>query len=251
MLYGNEKSKNGQCEVCDKDNIRVVEHYGNMWFCPECWQLEVKASIENMAPLAQDARVQAYKDSYTTRVIETAKVLDESVEVKSDIFNAATHSIDEMKKAIDADASIENKPYALAEFVISRAEHFKKVIFDAQNALIEANTNQKAIQVYLNNLANKLRADEREKLKIADISYQPAKIKAKVAKISTTGTSSKVQKDKPKKVEKVKIDKAEIRRVAATLGIDEFTLQMIVVSKGCTVEQAAAVIRRKMSGPKE
>lgn len=243
MLYGNEKSKNGQCEVCDKDNIRVVEHYGNMWFCPECWDLEVKASIENMAPMAQEARVQAYKDSYTTRVIETSRVTDDSIQIIPDIITAKTTAILDIKKAIDADSAIQNKPYALAEELTKRFEHFKKVIFDAQQLMVDAGNEQKAIQIYLNNMANTLKAEERERLKIDDINYKPTTKTPKVKSITTHG-AGKAPKEKVAKSPKVSIDKVSIREAAILHQVDEYMLQFLVVSKGITIETAIPIMLR-------
>ena len=96
--------------------------------------------------------------------------------------------------------------------------------------LVDLNNQQKAIQVYLNNLANKLRAEEREKLKLADINYKPNVVKPVVKTVKT----------------KSKLDKVELRKYAAELGVDEFTLQMLVVAKGLTIEKAAALLRSTM-----
>ena len=116
--------------------------------------------------------------------------------------------------------------------------HFQKVIFDANQAVIDATNNQKAIQVYLNNLANTLRAEEREKLKIQDINYQPTKVKPiKTVKPVTTR--------KP-----VKLDKAELNKYAMELGVSLFTLQMVCVSQGITPEQAANKLRKSINEAK-
>jgi DNA integrity scanning protein DisA with diadenylate cyclase activity len=117
---------------------------------------------------------------------------------------------------------------------MKRFTHFKSVVFELNQQIVEAGNKQKAIQVYLNQLSNSLRQDEREKLRIADISYKPTSIKSVTPKSIKTVTTSK------------KIDKVELRKYAAELGVSEFTLQMIVVQKGISVATAANLIRNSI-----
>lgn len=234
----NNKAKNGQCEVCDNDNLIVTCHYGNMWFCEECWAKEITA--EHMSAENQQKRVDAYKSSIESRVLETSKSIDSAIQVTPDLFNAGTIAIVELKAAIEQNPEIINKPYALAEALTTRFNHFKTVIFEAQQAIVEAGNHQKAIQVHLNQLANSLRAEEREKLKIADISYKPNTVKpAKLKSVSTTGTKKSG-----------KLDKTELRKFASELGVSEFTLQMVCVSQGITPEQAANKLRKSINEAK-
>ena len=102
--------------------------------------------------------------------------------------------------------------------------------------IVEAGNEQKAIQVYLNQLANTLRVEEREKIKLTDINYKP--------------TATKITTPKPVKTSAKKIDKVELRKYAAELGVSEFTLQMVVVSKNLTVEAAANILRRSINESK-
>lgn len=233
-MFQHQTSKLGECEVCDKVETKISLHYGNMWFCDECWEKEEKVSAEHMKPENQQARVNAMNAA-----LEESRKVDSSIQVRTDLFNAATVAIINLKAEIDNNPTIENKPFALAEELKNRFEHFKTVIFEMNEKIIEAGNEQKAIQVYLNQLANQLRAEEREKLKIADMSYQPARVKpAKPVSIKTTGTK------------KTKLDKNELRKYAAELGVAEFTLQMLVVSKGITVEQAANMLRKSINEAK-
>jgi|SRR5215510_2195500 len=238
MLQSQAK-KIGECEVCDKTDVEISCHYGNMWFCDECWAKEDKATKEHQSPEAQQQRVDAYRQSVESRVVETSRAIDSTIQVRTDLFNAATVEIIDIKKAIDENPEITNKPYALAEELTNRFNHFKQVIFDAQEAIVNAGNGQRAIQVYLNQLANSLRAEEREKLKIADINYKPTSKPAKVRTISTSQTKKST-----------KLDKAELRKYAAELGVAESTLQMVVVSRGITVEAAANMLRRSIAEAK-
>ena len=226
--------KTGECEVCDKTDVHITKHYGNMWFCDDCWEKEDALQKSSQSPEAQQARVDAYRAS-----VETAKALDNKIEVRTDLFNAATQSIIDIKAVIDADESITNKPYALAEMLLGRFNHFKQIVFNLNEQIVDANNNQKAIQIYLNQMANTLRAEEREKLKIQDINYKPNPVKPSVPKsIKTSGTR------------KSGIDKAELAKYAKELGVSEFTLQMLVVSKGITVETAANILRKSIEASK-
>lgn len=218
------------CDCCPK--IGPVEiRYGDMLMCDECWAKEQAAQLANNTPEKQAERV-----NQLNAAIETARQQDASIQVRTDIFNAATVAIQELKQAIEADTTIQNKPYHLASELKTRFEHFRAVIFNLDEQKIEAANQQKAIQVYLNNMANQLRAEEREKLKIADINYQPSS----PTKIKTQGPP------KIKTRSAGKLDKAELRKYAAELGIPEYTIQMLCVSKGITPETAAGLLRRQI-----
>lgn len=227
--------KNGTCEVCDSENLPLSLHYGNMWFCEGCWEKEQAATKENERPEAIQARIDAVNDA-----VKESQKIDSTIQVRTDLFNAGTVAILELKKEIDADDSVTNKPYQLASILKERFDHYKQVMFELNEQIIEAGNNQKAIQIYLNTLANQLRAEEREKLRISDISYSPTPVKKPtVKKIGTSQTSKKT-----------KLDVVELRKYAAELQISEFTLRMVAVQKGLTVEQAANVLRRSIAESK-
>lgn len=226
-------TENATCDCCP--NIGTVElRYGTMLMCADCWNKEQAAQLANNTPEKQQERV-----DYLNVAIEASRAQDATIQVRTDIFNAATVAIMDLKAGIDADPNVTNKPYALAQELLTRFEHFKAVIFQKNQEIVEAANQQKAVQVYLNNLSNQLRQEEREKLKLSDITYKPAapKIKTATPKIKTAGTSKK-------------LDKAELRKYAAELGIPEFTLQMLVVSKGLTVEAAANMLRKSINEAK-
>jgi hypothetical protein len=223
---------NAVCEFCPNPG-KVEIRYGNMLMCEACWEKEQNLQKNNNTPEAQQGRVDAM-----TRAMETSKKIDSSIEVRSDVFNAATTAIVDLKKVIDENPDITNKPFALAQTLTERFNHFKKVVFDANEAIIEATNNQKAIQVYLNNLANSLRTEEREKLKLQDINYQPTKVKpVKTVKPITTA--------KP-----AKLDQKELKKYALELGVSLFTLQMVCVSQSLTPEQAATKLKKSIDAAK-
>ncbi len=170
-------------------------------------------------------------------VLRTSREVDSRIQVRTDVFNAATTAIVDLKKAIDADESITNKPFALATELSNRFNHYKTVIFELNEKVVEASNNQKAIQIYLNQLANSLRAEEREKLKISDINYKPKDVKTPVTA-------------KTIKLSKKRLDKKEVKDFAAKLGIPEFTLQMICIQKNMSAEQGYNMLKKSIEDAK-
>jgi hypothetical protein len=137
-------------------------------------------------------------------------------------------SINELAKAIEADPTIENKHYELSARVRNRLEKLRNVIYPERKTELEATVNEyRALMEYLSNLANKLTAEERTKLKLQDANYVPITIKAPA-----------VKKIKPKS-----LDKAELKKYAAEFGVPEFTLQALVVAQNITVAEAAQKLR--------
>ena len=237
-------NKIGTCEVCEKADIPVELHYGNMWFCPECWRREVESTKTHQSPEAQQARVDALIQSQRnpiTDALRTSKEVDATIQVRTDLFNAATVAIIDIKKSIDENIEITNKPYALAEALKERFEHHRNVVFELQQQVVEATNHQRAIQTYLNNMANQLRAEEREKLHLQDINYKPAPVKIPTVKTVTTKQTSK----------KTKIDKTELREAAKRLGIAEFNFQMICISKGIGVSEAELILKKSIEAAKK
>lgn len=253
MDFDKRITENRVCDVCDTGEVVpcTMRKAGTsmIFYCRVCWDKEAKTMAEHEAMAAQVLSIppQTHQSTPQTSVrmpapiainsvLRDAAAIDSKVEVRADLFNAATKSIIELKAAIDTDPTITNKPYALAEALKTRFEHHKTVVFELNQKLVEQGNQQKAIQIYLNTLANQLRAEEREKLKISDISYKPAPPKAPA---------------KPKAVTtKKKIDKKELREAASRLGVSEFTLQMIVVQRGISVADAENVLKASIAAAK-
>lgn len=225
----NIQRKIGDCEACTKLQVPIRPlHSKSMWFCDECYEKEIQSQLDSVKE--KQAEI-LRNDPVNTAIAEAAK-LDATVQVKTDLFNAATVAIVELKARIDVDTTIENKPYALASELMTRFTHFKNVVFELNQKIVEAGNQQKAIQVYLNQLANSLREDERNKLKLSDINYKPTATKPIVKAVKTTAR---------------KLDKVELRKAAAELGVSEFTLQMVVVQKGISVADAAKMLRQSIN----
>lgn len=232
------------CGICREKNADAIR-YGNLPMCNICWEKEQTLQAENMSPEHIEARVAASRSikSVETDVVEMSQKIDNSIQVRSDIFNAKTQAILDLKAAIDADVSITNKPYALAEVLTTKFKHLTGVIFEASDTIMDANNEQRAIQSFLNTFSNQLRNEEREKLKIADINYPVLPVKSPgVKKIKTTGTkATKIP------AHRQKFDKEALRKYAGELGVPEMHLQQLVLVKGISVEAAADILREMLN----
>jgi hypothetical protein len=212
---------------------------------PECDYCESTDSIKivNGSNTCPAHRNEPFNKSTTqgpiaiSEVLKVSREVDNRVQVRTDLFNAATVAIQDLKKAIEADESITNKPYALALELHNRYNKMKSVIFELQEQVVEKTNEQKAVQIYLNQLANTLRAEERDKLKIQDINYQPRAIKMPVTA-------------KTIKLSKKRLDKKELRQYATLLGVPEFTLQMICIQKNIDAKTGYEMMKRSLDAAK-
>lgn len=232
-----------ECEVCPAIVASwTIFTLGSIKMCRNCYEKELTLQKENTSSENQESRVKVansvMQNSLELNALTTSRMIDSNIQVRTDLFNAATVSIIELKSIIDSSPEIENKNFALASELMTRFEHFKDVIFEANKTVVEASNNQKAIQVYLNQLSNQLRQEEREKLKIQDINYKPKE--------------AKVAKPKAIRTKKIAFNKVDIRNACMELTkelgkpIPEYMLQMIVTSRQVTVEEASNILRKSL-----
>lgn len=230
------------CECCT--NIGVVElYYGNLLMCAACKKRDDDATALSNDPVVQQTRVDTANGILETiraeSVVTKAIAIDNAITVRTELFNAETLAIEEVRKSILEDVLIVNKPLALAEFVKNRIENYQRVIFEMNEQVQIEYNKQIATQTYLNNLANQLRKEEREKLKISDISYNPNPPKLAKEKLPTVS--------KPKKV---KLDKALVAKIARELGIGSFMVETICTARGVTPEMAKLIIQESLDSAK-
>src|SRR5262245_36501752 len=95
-------SKIGECEVCSNKDIKVIEQYPRFWMCEECATKEEKAEKERMKPEAQAMRVREMNEKMqqSNAILEKSRNIDMSIQVKADVFNAATIPAIELKQSI-------------------------------------------------------------------------------------------------------------------------------------------------------
>lgn len=220
----------GNCAWCKVTDVEVIS-YIDVTVCNECFTKNEQLLAESRA--SADSRVQANKNMENVH-FEHLKMRDNSIRLSTDIFNAKIASITELKKAIDADDSIEQKHFKLAEVLNERYQRLTSVIFDKRQEVVEAENEQRAIQHYYNELSKKLKAEEREKIKLADLEYKPESAPVKVKATP-----------KPKKY-----DKTGIAAQALLTGIPEVVIQMVCVQNDITPEAAVMLLKEKGLGKK-
>lgn len=161
-----------------------------------------------------------------------ARELDTSIERITDLFNAKTVAIVDLKAIIDVDDSIPKDKKAEALFITlgERINKLKPLMRDARTVLNNLGNEEQSIQSYMNNMANRIRKEVREQYSIKDSGY--------------------VTKAPPASVKKVKIGinkedlKFQAKRVAAEgIGYDEATamalIEMICKQRKISPDKAA------------
>lgn len=193
-----------------------------------------KEMAEFQSPENQAKRLDSYNKVVKPyeELISNARRIDESIHLSTDIFNAKTVAFIDIRDAVYANPEIpqDSKRFELARICKERIRHFQEVIFELDKKKIEAYSEQKSWHLALNDLANKLRVEEREQLKISDITYD--------VKLPKSVTPRKITTS-PKKA-----SKEELRQLASELGMPEFTIQLVMTSKNWTIEQVGNHLRK-------
>lgn len=209
----------GTCESCPNENVRLVL-CGTIWQCDTCRANDIAVALEHQTPEKQEQRLQDYH-------LEQIKKENAALRIQTDIFNAKMQSIHDVQKAIEADPNVENKNYMVAQVIAERYKHLNGLIHDVDVQKTEYETEQRALQTFYNDLSKKLRTEEREKIKLQDITYKPIETVAK-----------KKKEDKPKKW-----DKTGVAAAALKYKVPEQLIQMTCSANDITVE--AAVMKLK------
>lgn len=167
------------CEACNQTVEKVID-YKTMKFCGECWRKEKEA--EEYLEQTRKARVEE-ANRMTQNTLALRKLTPEEViQSRPDYFNAEVQSHIELINEIEADASIENKFFEIATRLKARLEYTQSKLIEVRDIELRHASEERAIHVTLNQLANKLREEEKEKLQIQDINYKPAQVVVKPKK---------------------------------------------------------------------
>ena len=237
-------SKYGEMWLCDNHKDQLYPPASVMCFM-RCGRIVTSpVELTKKQPRCNECAALAATQQAQMRIdldVNKVREFDSSMEVSTELFNAETTSILDIKKLIEDDDAIINKPYHLAETLKNRFMKNRELIFNLQKQIADENTKQRAIQSYLNTMANQLRNEEREKLHIADMNYQPLPTKKPSVKtIKTTGQSS--QK---------KYTNKEISDAAKQLGIAEFTLKAFVLTQNGDLTAAVDKIKKSMEAARQ
>ncbi len=221
MAIGTKKI--GQCEVCDKENIEVVNTPGNIEMCAQC--------------KADDDKIREQTKS-VDMIINQSKEINSHIELKQDIFNAATVPVIQVKAAIDADESIpaDQKEYKFTQYCYEQFLHMQKVAFDKKQEYEAAENEKRMWQAQAQSAAGKLRMELREHFKNLNMNYNPSP--AKVVKPATPG-KPKVKKPSAKECREAAI-KYNIAAMAPQV-------QMMTITRNLSAEDAAKELASLMA----
>lgn len=154
-----------ECEVTDKDIL----------MCEKCQarDKEVEDEISALGSTREE-RVNNVKSIYAQN-----RQVEQSIRILPEIFNAKMMAIVELAKAVDIDPEIpaDEKQFRLAKILDERYHHLKEILVEHRKTITEIENEQRAINQYYNDLAKKLRADQREKIRLKDVTYQPVEPK--------------------------------------------------------------------------
>jgi len=197
----NLHGKNVECESCSRTG-GLVKH-GNSWLCPVCLNKESEipseSGIVEVIENAETITKELNKDQRPIQLEHSAinRLGSQSITRSEDFFNARTKAINERWKEIVADDSIkgENKAFTLAKEVREHYLHMKNVLFQAVEVQLECAANQRSDQIYLNQLASKLREEERVKLHLSNIDYVPPSIPKSTPKAPRVSKDDKIAAD--------------------------------------------------------
>lgn len=220
---------NTQCESCYENE--AVDTLKGIKLCQSCYETELRA-LKVITP-----EVQAEESP-----LDKIKKYDQTLQVRSDIFNAEIASLSEIKKVILVDNRIINKNFKYCEVVQERVDHLKKLIFEKQQELNELHSRARVNQQSLMEYANKLREEEREKLKLQDLSYKPSVVK--IAKAKTVSIKKKVDRVA------VKGFVNQLNEEFPNLNFTEALFQMMMVQKGRGPEDTYFDLRKKLKEAK-
>jgi len=221
-VSGNQDAGKHQCEACE-GYFDKVKTFKAMNWCDECYAREKAADDELKA--GAEARVQAERER-ARQVMELRKQPESAINCRADYFNAEVQSHLDLFKEIDADDSITNKMFEKAVRLKARLEHTQKVLMEVREQELQLNSTESAINITLNQLANKLREEEREKLKLSDINYKPNQV---------------VVKPKESKPRAPKVNDNELIQKCREAGVGPFVQVvkiMMSTNKGWTIERA-------------
>lgn len=209
MATTNNRQTTGDCECCDRTDIVVTLMHGNMHMCDECIAREVSATA-------------------AIKTVDDARKVDESIEIKQDVWNAATVPFIELKAAIDNNPTVpaDQKDYALVKEASSRIDRMTAAIFAQEAEIMKLKNERHAWLTNVQVAASKLRADIRAQFKQYDVNYQPAPI-TKKSKSATPVKSPKT------------FAKEEVNTAAKKYNVPASAVQMIILSKNISAEEAA------------
>jgi hypothetical protein len=176
-----------QCESCGKPDLNdkgksALEIVNDMLLCRSCFSNHLEASSE----IVKDekipepiAKIEAERFNTLPNAIDKVNSNYTLVDLPlngNEYFNKAVLAHVELEKKIFADANIPSgeKHFFFAKQIMARRNILQKALVDIRDLWLESKNELAAAQQTLNLLSAKLRKEQREELKLKDVSYIPA-----------------------------------------------------------------------------
>jgi hypothetical protein len=176
------------CECCKKFPC-VVEIINDYLMCPQCQSDEIEAALQNKSVVkpAPEPIARLEQEFQANGTGKREFILEDLPTNGTEFFNAETISHVKLFEKIKADSNVkdEDKWMYYAEQLQMRRSHLQSVLKEAVDIINETRARLSSADRDINLIASKLRANERAKLKIADISYTPTKAPTKVVARTT------------------------------------------------------------------
>lgn len=208
--------KIGDCEASHVEggvNCEIFLASHNMWLCAE--HLAQEKAID--ARLAEARQLQ--KDF---------KAADTQINIVTDILNAATVPIIELRQAIEVDDTIEpkDKEFTFVRMVQEHVVTLQEKLVAQRKSVLETENALKAWVTTGQSAVGKLPAELQAQFKNLRIDYVPAAPPKSVKTVTPTKSGKTFQKE-------------EVRKWAAHYGVDQIFVQTLVVGQGKSPQEAA------------
>jgi hypothetical protein len=118
-------------------------------------------------------------------IIQESRNTDAQIRSAQDLWNAKTVATIDLIKAIRENDSIVDKNIEIQKVLTEHYEHLAPRILELESELFDLQAEKSVVKFNLDQLADNLRKEYRERIKIADANYQPPEKKNKV-KIGVT-----------------------------------------------------------------
>ena len=212
----------GDCECCDRINVVVTRRHNDL-MCSACIELEDNAINRQRA----------------VETIEKSVQIDATIELKTDIFNAATVPFTELRVAIQHNDAIpaDQKEYELVKMAAERIKLMNAAIIADEQALMLKKNERHAWLTNVQEVASRLRTDYREKFRQFDLSYEPKPVKSTKPKaVKAPGTDTT----------KTEVRKA-VNEAAKKYSVDASVIRMMMLSRaGLSPDDAAKELAKLM-----
>jgi hypothetical protein len=190
--------------ISDLSKLKIA---AKMLLCQKCIDLEqsvaVKVSEEDVKILGE-----------TRMELHNIRMMQDVIECRQQYFNAEIQSINELKLEVTNDITIEDskKNDIIAERMVERLNHMKKVLWETQEKESEISNKIRANITFMNDFAQHLRLEVRERLKLTNINYNPVLTKPVKDMKLAAPRLSKEEKAIKDLAKLLKIDEKEARR---------------------------------------